>query len=62
MNNIFFKKKNNIKINDILRVLNLKKQSINSEIKDIKELITASKSDITFFHSIKYLNLLRKTK
>ena len=58
----FFKKNNNIKINDILGLLNLKKQKENRKINNIKELQTASKKDISFFHSIKYLDLLKKTK
>ena len=62
MRNIFFKKKNNIKINDILKLLNLKKEKVNFKINDIKELNTANKNDISFLHSIKYLNYLKKTK
>ena len=58
----FFKKNNNIKINDILGLLNLKKHKENRKINNIKELQTASKKDISFFHSIKYLDLLKKTK
>jgi len=62
MTNYFFKKKEKIRLNDILANLNLKKQKINPIIKDIKELEYASKDDITFFHSIKYLKTLRKSK
>ena len=61
MKNPFFKKKNNIKINDILRNLNLKRQKINFAVEDIKELDNASKKDISFFHSNKYLDKLKKT-
>ena len=53
MKNFFFKKKNNLKINDILKVLNLKQLKKNIKIDDIKELDLAGKNDITFFHSIK---------
>ena len=62
MTNPFFNKKKNIKINDILDLLNLRKQKINYLVNDIKELETAKKSDITFFNSINYLELLKKTK
>ena len=62
MKNPFFKKKKSIKFNDILSSLNLKKQKINYDLEDIKEINTASKNDITFFHSIKYLDALKKTK
>ncbi len=62
MNNPFFKKKKNIYINDILKVLNLKKNNINYKVFDIKEIVKATKNDITFFHSTKYLEFLKKTK
>ena len=62
MANPFFKKTNNIKLNDILVSLKLEKQKNNFVINDIKDLETANKNDITFFHSIKYLQLIKKTK
>ncbi len=62
MNNPFFNKSKNIKINDILVSLNLRKQKINYLVNDIKELETAQKNDITFFNSIKYLESLKNTK
>ena len=62
MKNPFFKKKKSIKFNEILSSLNLKKRKINYDLEDIKEINAASKNDITFFHSIKYLDALKKTK
>ena len=62
MKNPFFEKRNNVKINDILLKINLKKQKKNYLITDIKDLDSAGKNDITFFHSTKYLNSLKKTK
>ncbi len=62
MKNYFFKKKNKIKLNDILLSLNLKKEKIDIEISDINEIETAKKNDITFFHSVKYLKYVKKTK
>ncbi len=62
MDNPFFKKKKNVKINDILSLLNLEKQKVNYRVNDIKELETAKKNDITFFNSIKYLEFIKKTK
>ena len=62
MDNPFFKKKKNVKINDILSLLNLEKQKDNYRVNDIKELETAKKNDITFFNSIKYLEFITKTK
>ena len=57
----FFKKKNNIKINDILNILNLKKKKKNFKVHDIKELDSAKKDDVSFFHSSKYLDALKNT-
>ena len=62
MTNPFFKKKNNVKINDILVTLNLKKQKKNDHVNDIKELETANKNDITFFNSFRYKEKIKKTK
>ena len=62
MKNPFFKKKTNIRINDILKLLKLKKIKNNIKINDIKDLDTAGKNDITFFDSLKYRDSLNKTK
>ena len=62
MVNIFFKRNDNVKINNILEVLKLKKNKENHIVKDIKELETANSRDISFFHSKKYLQQLKKTK
>ncbi len=48
MDNPFFKRKTNIKINDILSLLNLKKQKVNYRVNDIKELETAKKMILHF--------------
>ncbi len=62
MQNQFFKKKNNVKINDILNILNLKKIKNNIKINDLKELDLAQSDDLSFFHSSKYLDQLHSTK
>ncbi len=62
MKNIFFKKKTNIKINDILKSLNLNSYESNFKVNDIKELGEADKKDITFYHSAKYIEQLKKTE
>ena len=62
MGNLFFKKKNNLKINDILNCLNLKKIKKNIKVNDIKELDKANQNDITFIHSLKYKESLKTTK
>ena len=62
MKNYFFKKKNNIKINNIIKILNIKLKIKNKKINDIKELDEANKNDISFFHSLKYLHSLKNTK
>ena len=61
MKNNFFKKNVNVKINDILKVLNQKKQNKNFLVDDIKELELAKKNDITFLHSAKYLDILKNS-
>ena len=64
MNNIFFKNTGPFKIDKLLKLAsvininNFKK----SNIKDIKDLFTSSKGDISFFHSKKYELIARKTK
>ena len=62
MGNLFFKKKNNLKIKDILNCLNLKKIKKNIKVNDIKELDKANQNDITFIHSLKYKESLKTTK
>ena len=62
MSNPFFKKKNNIKINNILSVLNKRRLKVNYNVNDIKEIAEASRNDITFLHSIKYLKFIKQTK
>ena len=62
MSNIFFKKNKNVKINDILACLKLKKSSKNIKVNDIHDLVDANKNDISFFHSKKYLDFVANTK
>ncbi len=62
MKNIFFKKKTNIKINDVLKTLGKKNINKNSIINDIRDLDNASNNDISFFHSKKYFEAIKKTK
>ena len=62
MSNLFFKKKNNIKLNDILKILKFKLQKKNFKINDIKTLDQSDKNDITFLNSNKYLDIALKTK
>ena len=62
MKNPFFKKKTNIRINDIFKLLKLNKIKKNIKINDIKDLDSAGKNDITFFDSLRYLDSLNKTK
>ena len=61
--NIFFKKINKISINEIckkLKIKNIIKKKI--FLNDIKILDDASKNDLTFLHSSKYLRLIPKIK
>ena len=61
--NIFFKKIKKISVNEIckkLKIKNIAKKKI--YLNDIKTLDTASRNDLTFLHSSKYLKLIPKIK
>ena len=64
MSNPFFKNHGPIKITDIIKYLNLNENKLNEdqEIQDIKDLLSADKNDISFFHSKKYKDVAQKTK
>jgi len=64
MNNPFFKNKGPFKIDKLLKLSGLENTNNfkNINIHDVKDLSTSTSKDITFFHSIKYLNLASKTK
>ncbi|MDB9792750.1 UDP-3-O-(3-hydroxymyristoyl)glucosamine N-acyltransferase [Candidatus Pelagibacter sp.] len=64
MNNPFFKNKGPFKIEKILSSIKVESSSKNldTEIFDIKDLVTASNKDITFFHSKKYEFVASTTK
>ena len=62
MSNPFFKKKNNVEINDILQCIGQKKSKNNYKVNNISDLENAGKNDITFFHARKYLDKIKNTK
>mgnify|MGYP001234429065 CR=1 FL=1 len=64
MSNPFFKNHGPLKISEIIKSLNSSINTLNKhiEIKDIKDLSTSTKNDITFFHSKKYKEVANKTK
>ena len=64
MINPFFKNHGPLKISEIIKFLNLKKNNLNKDFKvyDIKDLFSATEQDISFFHSKKYINIAKKTK
>ena len=64
MINPFFQNKGPFKIDKILNSIKVEKNSknLNIEISDIKDLVTASTNDITFFHSKKYESVATTTK
>ena len=63
MVNPFFKNSGPYNINYLLKAINLKSDGLtDDEIKDIKELNSSQKSEITFFHSKKYVELAKNTK
>ncbi len=62
--NFFFKRRKNVYLRDILKKINFENKifSKNILINDIQNLDVAKKNDLSFFHSSKYINLLKKTK
>ena len=61
ISNPFFKKNDNIKLKDILKILKIKKNYSNIKINDIRDLSDAKKNDISFFNNIKYFEKLKKS-
>ncbi len=64
MKNPFFENNGPFKINDILNLVNIQNTNFdyNGLVEDIKDLVTADKDCITFFHSKKYKELAINTK
>ncbi len=63
MVNPFFKNTGPYDINHLLKAINLKIDGLsNDKIKDIKDLNSSQKGEITFFHSKKYIELAKNTK
>ena len=61
--NIFFKREKKLHLFEILNFIRIKKKNHKNIIIDnILDLNSAKKNDITFFSSLKYLELLKKTK
>ena len=62
-NNIrFFKKNKKIYLSDIYKILGKKNNYKNILIENISDLNSAKKNDISFFNSLKYTELLKKSK
>ena len=64
MLNNFYKKRKNIKLNNILKLLKINnyKGKKNVVVSDIKDILSAKKKEITFFHNLKYKDHAKKTK
>ena len=62
MNNSFFKRNQNVKLHDIFKCLGLKKIKENFKVNDIKDLESAGRNDISFFHKKKYIESVYNTK
>ena len=64
MSNPFFKNHGPFKISEIIKflILNINNLNKDQEINDIKDLVSSSDKDITFFHSKKYKDVAKKTK
>ena len=62
MNNSFFKNKGPFKIDKLLNLSDIESNSFEkSNVADIKDLVSAGKDNITFFHSKKYQSFASKT-
>ena len=63
MSNPFFKNHGPIKVSEIINSLNISANNLqkDKEIHDIKDLVSSSNKDITFFHSKKYKDVAKKT-
>ena len=63
MTNPFFENHGPFKINEILKYISVKSDESNDyEIHDVKDLLTSTEKDITFFHNKNYASLAVKTK
>ena len=64
MSNPFFKNHGPFKVSEIVKILNINidKPYNEKKIFDIKDLVSSSEYDITFFHSKKYKDVAKKTK
>ena len=61
IDNPFFTKKKNLSINYIFKALKIKENKNDLRIQDIKDLRTAGSKDLSFFNSLRYVDLLKKT-
>ena len=64
MNNPFFQNRGPLKIDKIYNSIKVENnlKNLDIEIFDIKDLVTASTNEITFFHSKKYESVASTTK
>ena len=62
LENPFFKKNSPILISKIIENIKSKNSFSKKYVNDIREINTAKKNDITFFHSSKYSSVASKTK
>ena len=60
--NHFFKKKKYLYLYNILNLLRVDRIYKNIKINNITDLNVAKKNDISFFNSLRYINLLKNTK
>ena len=64
MSNLFFKNHGPLKVSEILNILGIIKENNfeDSLVLNINDLFSSKESEITFFHTKKYLDLAKKTK
>ena len=62
MSNPFFKNHGPIRIKELLKLISLNIEIENKEIHDVKDLISATNNDLTFFHNQNYKKIASQTK
>ena len=64
MSSPFFKNHGPLKLSDIVNILkiNIEGSYKDTKIHDIRDLVSSTNDDITFFHSKKYKDFAKKTQ
>ena len=60
----FYNKEQNIKLDEVLKVLKIDnyEDNVSVVVTDIKDISSAKKDEITFFHSLRYKDKIKNSK